>query len=234
VIGGLNLSGRMSALLAGAVVLVVLLAGWFLLVSPQRSKAANLSVKIDSTQAQVASTQAYVDSPQTKRAVHDLKRLQLVLPDDPKMSQILRQLSAASGTAGVSLDNITPGVLTPSSGGSAVPIALTVTGHYFNISRFLRILRRQVDVKGTTIRGSGRLYTVDGITFNGGSGAATTSSGTSQAGESAISAAIALNAFVNGAAAPVASATTDTTSSDTTSTDTTSTDTTTTAGASSP
>jgi hypothetical protein len=227
-IAGINLSGRLAALLAGAVVVIVLLVGWFLLVSPERSKAADLAVKIDTTQAQIASTQAYVDSPITKHAVHDLKRLQRVLPDDPKMSEVLRQLSGAAGRSGVSLDSITPGVTLPSSGGEAVPIALTVTGHYFNISRFLHYVRAQVGLKGTAIRGSGRLYTVDSIQFTGGGGA-TTTTGTATSGAAAISAAIALNAFVYSVAPPVALATTDTTSSDTTTTTST-----TTSGTSSP
>jgi hypothetical protein len=192
-----NLSGRVAALLAGAAVVVVLLVGWFLLVSPQRSKAADLSTKISATQAQVESTQAYVDSPRTKQAVHDLKRLQKVLPDDPKMSQILRQLSAAAGASGVSLDTISPAGAIPSSGGEAVPITLSVTGHYFNLSRFLQLLRTQVLVKGTAVKGSGRLYSVDSIQFSGGGApAAAGSTGTGGGGSAPISASIALNAFV--------------------------------------
>jgi hypothetical protein len=214
----LNLSGRLAILLAGAAVLVVLVAGWFVLVSPERSKAVDLSTKIDLTQAQVASTQAYVDNPATKRAVHDLARLKRVLPDDPKMSQILRQLSAAAAVAGVQLDSITPAAAIPSSGGEAVPISLGVTGHYFNISRFLRLLRSQVGVSGSAIRGSGRLYSVDSIQFTGGTPA--TAGGTS-AGGSAISASLALNTFIYSPVAAAPAVTTPTTSSDTSTTSTT-------------
>ena len=195
-----RLSGRVAALLAGVVVVIVVLAGWFLLVSPQRSKAADLAVKIDQTQAQVASTQAYVDSPVTHRAVHDLARLRLALPDDPRTSQILRQLSATAGLAGISLDTITPSAAIPSSGGEALPISLTVTGHYFNISRFLHLLRNRIQVKKDTVRGSGRLYTVDGIQFSGGgaSVASSTSGGgsASSGGSAAISATIMLNSYL--------------------------------------
>jgi hypothetical protein len=204
-----NLSGRVAALLASATVLVVLIAGWLLLVAPQRTKAANLQVSIDATKAQVASTQAYVDSPVTKRAVHDLKRLEKVLPDDPKVSQVLRQLSSAATQAGVSLDTITPSAPIPSNGGEAVPIAITVTGHYFNVSRFLHILRQEVGLKGQTIRGSGRLYSVDSITFSGGASAAPSgtapTTGAPTAAADAITAAIALNTFVY---TPAAAATT--------------------------
>jgi hypothetical protein len=214
-----RLSGRVAALLAAATVLVVLLAGWFVLVSPQRSKAAELQTSIDVTQAQVISTQAYVDSPATKRAVHDLKRLQLVLPDDPRISQVLRQLSAAAGQAGVSVDSISPAAAIPSSGGETVPIGLSVTGHYFNISRFLHILREEVGVKGQLIKGTGRLYSADSITFTGGGSSTAASSGSSgssstTSGSDVISASIALNVFVYAPAAaiPTTSGTTTTAS----------------------
>jgi type IV pilus assembly PilO-like protein len=206
-----NLSGRVAAALAAAVVLVAVLAGWFLFVSPERSKAADLSTKIDQTQVQVFSTQAYVNSPVTKRAVHDLKRLQGVLPDDPRMSQVLRQLSAIAKSAQVSLGGITPATPVPSGGGEAVPVALTVTGHYVNISQFLRDVRTDVRVKGTAIKGSGRLFSVDSIQFSAGGTSAT------GAGSSVISAAIALNAFVySPASAATASSATTTTPTDTT------------------
>jgi type IV pilus assembly PilO-like protein len=206
-----NLSGRVAAALAAAAVLVVVLAGWFFFVSPERSKAADLSTKIDGTQAQVVSTQAYVDSPVTKRAVHDLKRLQRVLPDDPHMSQVLRQLSAIATSSQVSLAGITPTTPVPSGGGEAVPIALTVTGHYVNISKFLHAVRTDVGVKGTAIKGSGRLFSVDSIQFSGGGASAT------GPGSSVISASIALNAFVYSPAAAAATTTpTDTTAAGTT------------------
>jgi hypothetical protein len=220
----LNLSGRIAALLATAAVLVVLIVGWLVLVSPERSKAADLAAKTDQTQAQVTATQAYVDSPSTKQAVHDLKRLQTMLPDDAKMSQILRQLSAAAGNAGIQLNSISPTTAVPSNGGEAVPISLGITGHYFNLSRFLQFLRAQADVKGTKIVGSGRLYSVDSISFSGG-GTATpaTGAGSSGGGTAPISASLALNAFIYSpvAATPPAATTTTTPSSDTGTTTTT-------------
>ncbi len=207
-----KLSGRVSLLLAAATVLVVLLVGWFVLVAPQKTKAANLQTSIDTTQAQVLSTQTYVDSPATKRAVRGLKRLEKVLPDDPKMSQILRQLSGVAGQAGISLDTISPAPAIPSSGGEAVPISLSVSGHYFNLARFLHLLRQKAIVKGQAIKGTGRLYSVDSITFTGGGSSASSASGssTSSGGTAPITATVALNTFVYDPAAAVP-ATTDTT-----------------------
>jgi hypothetical protein len=205
-----RLSGRVAVLLAAATVLVVLLAGWFLLVSPQRSKAAELQTSIDSTQLQVVTTQAYVDNPATKQAVHDLKRLENVLPDDPRMSQILRQLSGAAAQAGVSLNTISPSPAVASSGGQALPISITVTGHYFNIARFMHLVGAEIQVKGQAVKGTGRLYSMESIQFSGGASTAPATAGSATSGAStstndAISAAIAMNAFVY---SPAAAATT--------------------------
>jgi hypothetical protein len=209
-----SLSGRLAAALAGAAVLVVLLVGWFVLVSPQRSKAASLATNIDATQVQVEATQAYVDNPATKKAVHDLKRLKKVLPDDPKVSQILRQLSAAAAASGIALTTIGPGAAVASSGGEAVPVSLSVSGHYVNLERFLHLLRTQVVLKGTDIKGSGRLYAVENIQFSGG-GATASADGTTAAssGSAPLSTSIALDAFVYAtpAAVPAATTPTDTT-----------------------
>jgi hypothetical protein len=209
-----RLSGRVAAILAGAVVLVVLVGGWFVFVSPQRSKAASLSTQIDATQAQVASTQAYVDSPATKQAVHDLVRLKKVMPDDPRISQVLRQLSAASASSQVALNTISPGPAIASSGGEAIPISITVTGHYFNIARFLNLLRASADVKGAKVKGSGRLFSVDSIQFSGGAPSASGSTSGATGGSSAVSASLALNTFVYSSAAvapPAADTSTDAT-----------------------
>jgi hypothetical protein len=192
-----GLSGRLVALIAAAVVIVVVLVGWILLVSPQRSKAAELGTEIADTQAKVAETQAYVSSPTTRGYARDLLRLKKVLPETPRMSQILRQLTAASAASGVRVTSITPTAPIGSSGGEAVPIALAVQGHYFGISKFLHILRTEAYAVGTTVRGKGRLYSVDSIQFaNGGTVAPTPGSTSGGSSTGTITASLTLNVFL--------------------------------------
>jgi Tfp pilus assembly protein PilO len=199
-----NLSGRIAALLAAVVVLAVLLLGWFVLLAPQRSKISSLDNQIADTQSQIASTQAYVSSPGTKKAVARLSSLKTILPDDLRMSQILRQLSAAATVAGVQLDSITPTPPAPIGTGDASTIQLSVAGHYSNLSNFLRLLRSQTRVTGDTIKGKGRLYSVSAVQFNSGA--------TGAAGANAITATVTLNVFVNGPAIAATPPTTTTTS----------------------
>jgi Pilus assembly protein, PilO len=195
-----GLSGRIVALIAAAVVIVVVLIGWVLLISPQRSKAADLGTTIDDTRAKIAETQAYVSSPATRRNVRDLNRLKELLPDTPRMSQILRQLTAASGASGVRINSLTPSAPIASSGAQAVPIALSVQGHYFGISKFLHILRTEAYTAGTAIRGKGRLYSIDGIQFsNGGTTAPTPGATSGGSATGSITASLTVNAFLFGA-----------------------------------
>lgn len=203
-----RISGRIAALAAAVVVLVVLLVGWFAFVSPQRSKAATLEGQISVVQGQVASTEAYLRDPATKGYAKELRRLKVAVPDDVQMSQILRQLSAAAKRAGISIQSITPGTLVSSAGGQAVPISLAVQGHYFRLANFMHILRTTANVTGKRIQVSGRLYSVDGIQFSGGSA---TSAATSS--NSVIAATVSLNAFVSTPAPPPTPPPTDTTSS---------------------
>ena len=136
-----RINGRLALLLAIAGLLILLLAGWFVLVSPQRSKAAALNTQIGDASVKLASTQAFLRSPAAHQSVADLRRLGVALPDDVKMSEILRQLAWASRVSGVSITSITPSAPVPSTGAQALPIALTVTGHYFRIAKFMHLLR---------------------------------------------------------------------------------------------
>jgi Tfp pilus assembly protein PilO len=197
-----NLSGRLAALVAAAVVLAVLLLGWFVLISPQRSKISSLDTQIDGTNAEIASTEAYISSPATKKAIAQLPRYKAMVPDDPRTSRVIRQLAAAASSAQVQLDSITPGSLAPSGSAQALPITLSVEGHYGRLSKFLHLLRAQARVNETQVVGRGRLYSVSGIQFNSGASSSTTTGGAA-GGNGAITATITLNAFVNGVVAPV-------------------------------
>jgi Tfp pilus assembly protein PilO len=204
-----RLSGRIAALVAGLAVVVVMLAGWLLLISPERGKAGDLQTKIDNTAAQLASTEAYVKDPANRRSVSTLAHFKRVLPDDVRMSQVLRQLSVASALAGVRIDAITPAAPVPLNGGQTSPITLVVVGHYFRIAQFMHVLRERAQLVGDVAKGDGRLYSVDSIAFAKNSTAGVDTSG------SVLTATVALNVYFYGAGAtaPTATSTTTTTTS---------------------
>jgi Pilus assembly protein, PilO len=201
-----SVSGRLAALLAVAVTLVVVIAGWLVLVSPQRSKAAEVQGKVDAAQAQLQATQAYINDPANKQRQRELQRLEQILPDTIHMSQVLRQLNSASAATGVQIDSITPATPTPAAAGEAVPVSLSVEGHYFNLLKFFKALRARVQVNRGTIIGKGRLYSVSAVTFSAG--------GTANSGSSnVLTAAVQLQVydFTTPPAAPTTTETTTTT-----------------------
>jgi hypothetical protein len=208
-----RLSGRISLLLVSAALILVLLLGWFVLVSPERSKAAKLDTQLGETNVQLEAVTSLLQGPVGKQSLALLRVSQIAVPDDQKMSQILRQLVAAASSARVELDGIVPQAVVPIGGAEVLPITMTVKGHYFAIQKFLRILRSEAVLDGDKVRAKGRLYTVDGIQFTGG---ATDQAGVGSAG--LVSASLAVNAFVYSptALAPTSAApegTTSTTSS---------------------
>jgi Pilus assembly protein, PilO len=195
-----RINGRLALLLAIVGLIVLLLAGWFVLLAPQSSKAAALDTQIGDANIHLATTQAFLQSPESKQSVTDLRRLRRAIPDDVEMSQILRELSWASRASGVRIESITPSQPVPSTGAQAVPIALSVKGRYFRLAKFMHLLRLEAGVKDGKAHASGRLYGIDNISLSAGDKGGL------------ITATLALNAFVAGPAAatpaPVAGSTT--------------------------
>jgi Tfp pilus assembly protein PilO len=217
-----RINGRLALLLAVAGVLVLLLAGWYTFVSPQRSKAAALDTQISDSNAKLEATQMFLRSPAAHDSVAKLRLLRVALPDDVEMSQILRQLAWAADESGVRLNSITPAVPGTSSTGAAVPISLTVSGHYFRISKFMHLLRTRAEVTNGKVKASGRLYAFDDMSFSGDD-------------KGLVTGTLALDAFMYAPPAPPTSTSTTpgdstTTGDSSTSTTTTTTTTTTTAG----
>jgi Tfp pilus assembly protein PilO len=140
--------------------LVVLAAGWFLLVSPKRSDAAALRTSAASqvsansqlqTQLQVLKAQAKaLPKQQAKLAAVAAK-----IPDNPALPGLIRALTGASVSAGVELVSVTPGTpvvasttpgaVAPAAAGTAgvagtltsIPLSLNVVGGYFQVEQFM-------------------------------------------------------------------------------------------------
>jgi len=192
-----RINGRLALLFAASGLIVIVLAGWFVFLSPQSSKAAALDSQIGDANVHLATTQSFLQSPESKQSVTDLRRLRRAIPDDMQMSEILRELSWASRASGVRIESITPSQPVPSTGAQAVPIALSVKGRYFRLAKFMHLLRLEAGVKDGKAHASGRLYGIDNMALSTGDKGGL------------ITATLALNAFVAGAApAPAVGSTT--------------------------
>jgi hypothetical protein len=163
-----RISGRIAFLIIGVSVIIILLLGWFAFIAPQRSKVADLESQVSSAQTQIVDAQRLLSGPTRRQSLATVRQLQGVMPDQVKMSEILRQLSSISTTSEIELDTITPQTPSIVGGEAAVPLTVAITGHYFAIQRFLRLLRASADIRNGHLVATGRLYSVDSIQFTGG------------------------------------------------------------------
>ena len=88
-------SSRGKLVAGGAVALLALVAAWFLVVAPQRSKASDLQAQVESAQSDLATKRAALARPAAaiKVKAADTYRLTKALPDRTDMSGVLLDIS---------------------------------------------------------------------------------------------------------------------------------------------
>jgi Tfp pilus assembly protein PilO len=196
-------------------VLVFGLLGWFVLVHPQGGKIKDLKAQQTELQQQIDDQRAKTAAARGAPKIHiaDVYRLAKAMPDKPDMPDLLLELSQLARDSGIQFDSIAPQAVQPGVGYTVVPIDVTFNGNFFNLADFLYRLRTLVDVHNTRLDATGRLFSVDTLSFAEGSDRFPS-----------IQAQLLIDAFVYGAPEGVVPGVspTDTTSTDTTSTDTTS------------
>jgi Tfp pilus assembly protein PilO len=211
---------ELQIVLVCAGLLVVAIAGYFLLISSKRSEAKDLRAETAKVQEQVDRnrTTAYAKAlPAAKAAT--VYRLAQAMPSDVEMSNVILQLNQIAEDSGISFDEITPQAPTQDTNYDVHPITVVFTGNYYNLEDFLLRVRNLVRVHDGKLISDGRMFAVAGVTF-----------AEAEKKFPYVTATLTIDAFVLGSAqsaAPVAP-TTSGTSTTTTSTTTTSTSPTTT------
>jgi Tfp pilus assembly protein PilO len=155
--------GRVGVTLA--VGLLLLAAMWFLLVSPQQSKAAQLDEEISVAQADLSQRRLALARPSAAVKVKpsDLYRLTKALPNEAGMPDILLDVNRLAGKNALDFRSITPGGAATGSGYLEQPNVVVVQGRFADISRFLRDLRALVAVRKSRLDTKGRLYSVSQV-----------------------------------------------------------------------
>lgn len=150
--------------------LLLALVGYMMVVSPQGAKAQKLQKQADDAQAQIfkrrAEIRAGLHPPTIETA--DLFRLARAMPDNRDMPGIILTLSELSRSAGIKFDLIEPVTsgAPPSSSYETNRIHLLFNGDFYGLSDFLYRMRSLVSVHDGKLDASGRLFTVDTLTFN--------------------------------------------------------------------
>jgi Tfp pilus assembly protein PilO len=220
------------ALLATALLLVVAI-GYFTLISPKRSTAADLKKQTAAVQAQINNNRssAFTQALPAVRSASVFSVTQ-AMPNTLQTPGVLITLSELARDSGISFDQITPaGSSSSSSSGSSAsaasasigvpatatgdpfavePIQAKFTGSFYNLLTFLQRVRNLVRVENGRLFTAGRLFDVSTVSLAQG-----------PKGWPQVSATLTINEFVPQAAAVTpAAGTTDTTSTTTTATTT--------------
>jgi outer membrane murein-binding lipoprotein Lpp len=221
----LNLKNLKPPVLIALIVGGVLLFGgvlWFGLVHPQASKLKSLKAQSAELQQQIDDQRAKTAAARGAPKIHvaDVYRLAKAMPDKTDMPDLLLELSELARETGIQFDSIEPQAAVGAGAYTVIPINVSFNGNFFNLADLLYRLRTLVDPPPARPEATGRLFSVDTLTF-------------SEAPQHfpRIQADLVIDAYVYGTvpgatASVAAPAPTETTSTDTSSTDTTSTTTT--------
>jgi Tfp pilus assembly protein PilO len=217
-----NLSPTAQVALVGAALVLVALIGYFGLISPKRSTAADLKKQTAAVQAQIAANTS-TGFTQALPAVRSASvyRLTQAMPSKLATAGVLLTLNGLAADSGISFDSIQQGSSGTSSSVPSTapttdpfatePIQVQFTGSYYNLLAFLQRLRNLVRVENGKLFTAGRLFDVSNLTLAEG-----------RDRWPQVQATLTINEFVPQAPTLPASTSTDTTSTSTTATTTTS------------
>lgn len=172
---------RVWSLGAVGAALLLVIAGWFALISPQRSEAASLREQAVSQasfndQIRLKTQQLKAQFTSLPEREAQLAQIRQEMPDNPALPALIRDLSKNAAAAGVTLDAVTPAAPTPlvaangtttTTSAASAPIEsiqtnLTVSGTYAELTLYLQKLQ-------STMR---RAYLVENLTLALGQGPA--------------------------------------------------------------
>jgi Tfp pilus assembly protein PilO len=214
-----SLSKGAQIALVAAMLLLVVAIGWFALISPKRSTAADLKKQTAAVQAEIAKNRSSAFT-QALPAVRSASvfRLAMAMPKQIQTPDVILQLDALALQSGISFDQIQPGAASASAAPATAdpfatePISVKFSGNFYDLLAFLQRMRNLVRVENGKLFTAGRLFDVTNVQFAEGT-----------AGWPQIGATLTINAFVPQPAAPLtttpgATGTTSTTTTGTTTT----------------
>lgn len=157
------------SLIAGIMIAIVGLAGYFLAVRPKQAEVKKLDEQIATLQTTLdAATKLSQPASEEETAanairVADIVELAKAMPDVLDMPSIVLELNSAATAAGVTFSSITPGTPVAGTGFTATPITLAFDGSYYDLTELLFQLRNLVTVREGVLDATGRLFTIDAV-----------------------------------------------------------------------
>lgn len=148
-----------------AALVVVVAGGWFLLVSPQKTKATDLKAETELAQQELATKRAALASPAAAINVraNDSFRLTRALPNTNDMASIILELERLAARHELTFKSLAPGSPMVGIGYLTYPADIIVQGRFAEVSGFLGDLRKIVRVKRKKLDARGRVYSITNV-----------------------------------------------------------------------
>jgi Tfp pilus assembly protein PilO len=187
-----NLPKAAQVALVSSVLLLVLLMGYFTLISPKRSSAASLKQQVAAVQSQINANRSSAFQ-QALPAVRSASVFSLTqaMPNKLDTPDVILELNGLAQESGISFDQITPQAASTAPATTTLdpfatePIQAKFTGSYYNLLTFLQRVRNLVRVQNGKLFTAGRLFDVSSISLAEGT-----------AGWPQVSATVTINEFV--------------------------------------
>ncbi len=152
------MSRRNIYILAGLLLVVVLIAYWFLLLSPLRGKIADVDTQIETEQSTLAQNQARLamleqtkqDSQRNEARLIELAKM---VPQRTEIPSLLLQIQDLATESGIDFMTIGPGDPTQAGMYEIVPLTMQFVGTFFDVNDFIYRAEQMA-------AGPGRLLTV--------------------------------------------------------------------------
>ncbi|MDQ6777684.1 MAG: hypothetical protein M3071_16060 [Actinomycetota bacterium] len=186
------MTARDRLVAAIVVAIVATAASWLLVIAPKRDQANKLASQVTAAQTQlgVARTQiatAEADRTAYARNYQVVAELGKAVPPDAQTPSLIFQLQSAASSARVDFRSVmlnpggtsapaptpTPAASTTPAGSAATaaapsatqPITISFQGNFFHLANFLGRIERFVVASNNRVSVSGRLMTLNGISF---------------------------------------------------------------------
>jgi Tfp pilus assembly protein PilO len=170
-----NLSPTAQVALVVGVLLLVVVVGYFAVVAPKRSTAADLKQQTAAVQAEIArnSSSAFTQALPAVRSANVFSLTQ-AMPTKLDTPGVIITLNSMARASGISFDSIQQGASsaaasTVTTAGTdpfaAQPIQVQFTGSYYNLLTFLQRMRNLVRVENGRLYTAGRLFDVTNVSL---------------------------------------------------------------------
>lgn len=174
------MTGRDRIVLIGVVVLVLLGAGWILVVSPERKEASKLNEQVTTAKAELTSAEGKLASARTAQsqyaaAYSSIVSLGKAVPPTQEVPSLIIQLAAATGQRNVEFSSISSGGGTSASAAAGatsaaattftqMPFTFVFNGSFFDLEHLFHQLDSFASTTPAgTIKVSGRLLTIQSV-----------------------------------------------------------------------